>query len=186
MSGCGIIWALCKSAPRSRQITMPAPNRSVFYKPDALTNSVNALRSYSEWNIYANKLLCYSRLIAGVCITPAFLAKAFESTDCASQRMPRNDPHNCLFPRVSRPHLICGSLCPQSPHFASQIGSAILQGLLSWPADTDRPHYNGNNRPCLIPWKLCGIKIKDNDTSETAGDNKKIKWDELCWLHEIC
>ena len=27
---------MCKSAPRSRQITMPAPHHSVFYRPDAL------------------------------------------------------------------------------------------------------------------------------------------------------
>ena len=32
----GISWAIRKSAPRSRQITMPAPHRSVFYMPDAL------------------------------------------------------------------------------------------------------------------------------------------------------
>jgi len=31
-----ISWAICKSAPRSRQITMPAPHYSVFYRPDAL------------------------------------------------------------------------------------------------------------------------------------------------------
>ena len=31
-----ISWAICKSAPRSRQITTPAPLRSVFYRPDAL------------------------------------------------------------------------------------------------------------------------------------------------------
>ena len=36
MSGSGISWAICKSAPRSRQITMPAPHYSVFYRPDAL------------------------------------------------------------------------------------------------------------------------------------------------------
>ena len=30
MSGSGISWAICKSAPRSRQITTPAPNHSVF------------------------------------------------------------------------------------------------------------------------------------------------------------
>ena len=30
MSGSGISWAICKSAPRSRQITTPAPNYSVF------------------------------------------------------------------------------------------------------------------------------------------------------------
>ena len=36
MSGSGISWAICKSAHRSRQITMPAPHHSVFYRPDAL------------------------------------------------------------------------------------------------------------------------------------------------------
>ena len=37
MSGSGISWAVCKSAPRSRQITMPAPHHSSFlYRPDAL------------------------------------------------------------------------------------------------------------------------------------------------------
>ena len=35
-SGNGISWAICKSAPCSRQITMPAPNHSIFYRPDAL------------------------------------------------------------------------------------------------------------------------------------------------------
>ena len=36
MSGSGISLATCKSAPRSRQITTPAPHHSVFYRPDAL------------------------------------------------------------------------------------------------------------------------------------------------------
>ena len=36
VSGSGICWAICKSAPRSRQITMPVPYHSVFYRPDAL------------------------------------------------------------------------------------------------------------------------------------------------------
>ena len=36
MSGSGISWAICKSAPRSRQITTPAPHHSVFYRLDAL------------------------------------------------------------------------------------------------------------------------------------------------------
>ena len=36
VSGSGISWATCKSAPRSRQITTPAPHHSVFYRPDAL------------------------------------------------------------------------------------------------------------------------------------------------------
>jgi len=36
VSGSGINWAICKSAPHSRQITTPAPHHSVFYRPDAL------------------------------------------------------------------------------------------------------------------------------------------------------
>ena len=36
MSGSGISWAICKSAIRSRQITMPVPRHSVFYRLDAL------------------------------------------------------------------------------------------------------------------------------------------------------
>ena len=36
VSGSGISWAICKSAPRSRQTTTPAPQHSVFYTPDAL------------------------------------------------------------------------------------------------------------------------------------------------------
>jgi len=36
VSGSGISWAICKSAPCSRQTTTPAPYHSVFYRPDAL------------------------------------------------------------------------------------------------------------------------------------------------------
>ena len=36
VSGSGISWDICKSATRSRQITMPATHHSVFYRPDAL------------------------------------------------------------------------------------------------------------------------------------------------------
>ena len=36
VSGSGISWAICKSAPRSRQITTSAPHCSVFYRLDAL------------------------------------------------------------------------------------------------------------------------------------------------------
>ena len=35
VSGSGISWAICKSAPRSRQITTPASRHSVFYRPNA-------------------------------------------------------------------------------------------------------------------------------------------------------
>ena len=53
MSGSGISWAIYKSAPRSRQITTPAPRHSVFLQAKCPscrpTNSVKALKA---WNIY--------------------------------------------------------------------------------------------------------------------------------------
>ena len=36
VSGSGNCWAICKSAPRSSQKTMPVPHHSVFCRPDAL------------------------------------------------------------------------------------------------------------------------------------------------------
>ena len=36
VSGSGISWAVCKSAPCSRQTTTPAPRHSVIYRPHAL------------------------------------------------------------------------------------------------------------------------------------------------------
>jgi len=45
----GISWAICKSAPRSRQITTPAPHHSVFLQAGCPscrpTNSVKALKA---------------------------------------------------------------------------------------------------------------------------------------------
>ena len=38
-SGSDISWAVCRSAPRSRQITTPARHNSVFYRPDALPDA---------------------------------------------------------------------------------------------------------------------------------------------------
>ena len=55
VSGSGINWAICKSAPRSRQITTPAPHHSVFYRPDALPAAQPTV-----WQ-YDNKKLSYHR-----------------------------------------------------------------------------------------------------------------------------
>jgi len=50
VSGSGISWAICKSAPCSRQITTPAPHHSVFLQAGCHscrpTNSVKALKSF--------------------------------------------------------------------------------------------------------------------------------------------
>ena len=49
MSGSGISWATCKSAPRSRQITTPVPHHSVFYRPDALPAARDIFREIRDF-----------------------------------------------------------------------------------------------------------------------------------------
>ena len=50
VSGSGISWTICKSAPRFRQITTPAPHHSSFLQAGCCscrpTNSVKALKAY--------------------------------------------------------------------------------------------------------------------------------------------
>jgi len=51
VSGGGISWAVCRSAPCSRQITMPAPHHSVFYRPDALPAAQPTASKYLHTNM---------------------------------------------------------------------------------------------------------------------------------------
>jgi len=71
MGGSGISWAVCKSAPSSRQITIPAPYHSVFLQarcPSCCpTNSVKALKAKkSEKNpqIMGNASECFYASVA--------------------------------------------------------------------------------------------------------------------------
>ena len=52
VSGSGISWATWKSAPHSRQITMPAPHHSVFYRTDAFLPP-NQQRQSTEGKVYS-------------------------------------------------------------------------------------------------------------------------------------
>jgi len=60
VSGSGISWAVCKSAPRSRQITTPAPHHSVFLQarcPSCRpTNSIKALKA--NCTVYVIMYIC--------------------------------------------------------------------------------------------------------------------------------
>ena len=56
VSGSDISWVICKSAPRLRQTTMPAPHHSVFYGPDALPATQPTASKYWRQRINAIKL----------------------------------------------------------------------------------------------------------------------------------
>ena len=62
VSGSGISWAVCKSSPRSRQITTPAPHHSVFYSdafPAAQPTASKHWSSNSNHCKYTNKILMW-------------------------------------------------------------------------------------------------------------------------------
>jgi len=50
VSGSGISWAICKSTPRSRQTTMPAPHHSRFFKGRMPFLPPNQQRQSNEGN----------------------------------------------------------------------------------------------------------------------------------------
>ena len=69
MSGSGISWAICKSAPRSRQITTPVPRHSVFYRPDALPAAQPTASKHRRLPILKNcedRLRVFSSNCAGI------------------------------------------------------------------------------------------------------------------------
>ena len=51
VSGSGISWAICKSAPRYRQITMPALHHSDFYRPDENNQHKRCIREFVRQNL---------------------------------------------------------------------------------------------------------------------------------------
>jgi len=105
VSGSGISWAICKSAPCSRQITMPALHHSVFYRPDALPaaqptvskhwrqqKQVANIHKYSSRHVTNRKQVCVQllrmlttwhcpHLSAAVCHAAKFAVMAHAGTD---------------------------------------------------------------------------------------------------------
>ena len=57
VSGSGVSWAICKSAPCSRQITTPAPHHSVFFTGRMLFLPPNQQHQSTEVNIHSNQHL---------------------------------------------------------------------------------------------------------------------------------
>jgi len=72
VSGSGISWAMCKSAPRFRQIAMPAPHHSVFLQAGCPscrpTNSIKALKAILLYVLRVKKMKMYFTFIAAECL----------------------------------------------------------------------------------------------------------------------
>jgi len=76
VSGSGISWAICKHAPRSRQITTPAPHHSVFTA-----------------RCYASVVLAMG-LCLSVCVYPSVTSRS--STKTAKRRITQTTTHDTL------------------------------------------------------------------------------------------
>ena len=62
VSGSGIRWAICKSAPSSSQITTPVPHHSIFYRPDALPAAQPTASKHWRHNVSQNPVNCRHQL----------------------------------------------------------------------------------------------------------------------------
>jgi len=72
VSGSVISWVICKSAPRSRQITTPASHHSDFYRPDALPAAQStASKHWRAWHQHWYEIVgCKIRIHTGIWQTP--------------------------------------------------------------------------------------------------------------------
>jgi len=59
VGGSGISWAICKSAPHHRQIPMPAPHHSIFYRPEDLPATQLTVSKYwrQKHCLHLNRLM---------------------------------------------------------------------------------------------------------------------------------
>ena len=68
VSGSGISWVICKSAPRSRHVTTPAPHDSVSYRPGALPAAQPTASKH--WWQYSLNMKCYDTIQYKICKAP--------------------------------------------------------------------------------------------------------------------
>ena len=152
MSVSGISWAICKSAPRSRQITTPAPHHSVFLQTGCPscrptpplsflqtgcpscrpTNSVKAQKATVTETVQCN----YSVSAAAVCKIQAL-------------RLTTAHVIKCLYVRRFQPYD-----CHQLPHGADP---AHLQTLVQ-RNDITSCYHTGSQSPYHW-WLLCNTYI---------------------------
>ena len=101
MSGSGISWAICKSAPCSRHITTPAPHHSVFYRPDALPAAQPTASKH--WRHYhhnyrtiislSSEMICAFRSFFSVFCTAH--SREQQTNKLTRYFISRNRPHMC-------------------------------------------------------------------------------------------
>ena len=90
VSGSGISWTICKSAPRSRQITMPVPHHSVILQAGCPscrpTNSIKALKHFHKRN-FLLLLLKYYVAMLWTCVELSYVLCTYHSIYAALESL---------------------------------------------------------------------------------------------------
>ena len=163
MSGSGIRWAICKSAPRSRQITTPAPHRSVFYRPDALPAAQpTASQSTEGTSIEGTKSLVKQLTTQKQNINANNKLKTSGQREfwwkAASQKASFK---NCPFPwGDSGRRLIHGSLGP--PESTTQTASRSVYPFLhsSWSCPTPTDRHTDHRMSATVGRILHSLRVR--------------------------
>ena len=92
--GSGISWTICKSAPRSRQITMPAPHHSVFYRLDALPATQPTASKH--WRDTLTNAMNYI-IVIGINVKSAWNSSRMISAQSADSLSPRVTIEYCCY-----------------------------------------------------------------------------------------
>ena len=122
MSGSGISWAVCKSAPRSKQITTPAPHHSVFYRLDALPAAHwRLLKSRENLPITCRVILFANRAtVASTSGEGLVSGLAQHSNTIATSTI--TSVHCGVLCGPGRPHVMRGNEAVLAPHHKSVAG----------------------------------------------------------------
>jgi len=175
VSGSGINWAICKSAPISRQITTPAPYHSVFtgrvpFLPPNRVKALKALRCSHGHIIHRQdktmsvdglRCILYARIyILYIPYMRTYRRHGIHrgDSDVAESTATIRSTPNTRLCRPSRVHTTTGI----------SIGSDVFARFRLCPTDTETdthagthtPRYVGNNRPRL----MLRIATRPNDT----------------------
>ena len=122
VSGSGIHWAICKSAPRSRRITMPAPHCSVFYRPDALPATKPTVSKH--WRQYHTNTTTTLYLFSGLFSRTTWVCRYQKSKISLGLNEARDNG-------VWDGSGISRTICKQSAPCSSQITTPTVQHLIA-------------------------------------------------------
>ena len=115
VSGSDISWAACKSAPRSRQITMPATHHSFF------TGQMPFLLPSQQCQSTEDLMLTWQRILLSI------LSTDNDNTDCicgkACQKQDwSSDVGDCILQRLLRLGCLLGILLKLFKHYVLWLG----------------------------------------------------------------